>query len=51
VKLRAYDLLHGFLMYLICLNLGLLTWLKLKIFDNELWVDSELIYVIWSGHS
>ena len=51
MKLRAYGLLLGFVVYLICLNLGLLTWLELEIFDNELWVGSELIYVIWSGHS
>lgn len=28
------------------LALGLLTWLRLEIFDNALWVGSELIYVI-----
>ena len=51
VKFCAYGLLYGFVVYLICLNLGLLTRLELEVFDNELWVGSDLIYVIWSGHS
>ena len=50
MKFCAYGLLHGFVVYLICLNLGLLTWLESEVFDNELWVGSELVHLIWSGH-